>query len=257
LTDVYSTYSITLRIAHNIEKMQEAEQIYGYIAYAAFSIIIASSLHFVRKRFYEFFYMVHLAMFVLAVVFLGLHKPHKFAQAMYGIGAFWCFDRLLRIIRGFYYSYNNSVTLIPLPGLATKLVFRKRINFTPGSHAFVGIPAIRRFQSHPFTISSSSDVEFVIRAQKGFTFDLHTYAIRNPNSVLKASIDGPYGAVPDFKRTNKVVLFAGGSGGAFLFPIAMDIARNSTRCSVTRVEAIWVIKDESTSSRILNISNIF
>jgi predicted ferric reductase len=228
-----------------VQKLRQPQQVYGFIAYSAFSFIIASSLHVIRKRFYEFFYMMHLVMFIISVIFLGFHKPHKFAKAMYGVGAFWCFDRVLRTIRGFYYSYNNSVTIIPLPGLATKLVFRRPMNFTPGSHAFVSIPAIRRFESHPFTISSATDVEFVIRAQKGFTFDLHTYAIKNPNSVLKASIDGPYGAVPDFKRMNKVVLFAGGSGGAFLFPIAIDIAKNAERCSVTHVEAIWVIKDES------------
>ncbi|KAF8250580.1 hypothetical protein K440DRAFT_653467 [Wilcoxina mikolae CBS 423.85] len=209
----------------------------------AFNIIIITSLNYLRKRHYEFFYMMHVCMFAIAVTFLGLHKPHKFGKAMIVIGSIWCCDRLLRTVRGLYYSHGNSVTIIPLPGLATKLVFKRPMNFTPGSHAFVRIPAIRKFQSHPFTITSSPNVEFVVRAQKGFTFDLHTYAINHPNAVLKAFIDGPYGAVPDFKRMNNVILFAGGSGGAFLFAIAMDIARNVGRCSVTGVEAVWVIKD--------------
>ena len=237
-------------MAGNHARMQRLEQVYGFVAYAAFSIIIVTSLHYIRRRYYEFFYMIHCAMFVVGVIFLGLHKPKKFAKAMYGVGAFWCFDRLLRWSRTLYYYLgggggSNEVTVIPLPGLATKLVFRSptAMAFTPGSHAFVGIPHIRRFQTHPFTISSASAVEFVVRAQKGFTFDLHTYALKHPYTVLKASLDGPYGAVPDFKQMNRVVLLAGGSGGAFLFPIAVDIARNARRCAVTEVEAVWVIKD--------------
>lgn len=84
----------------------------------------------------------------------------------------------------------------------------------------------------------------MIRAQKGFTLDLHKYALKHPYKQVKAYIDGPYGAVPDFKRMNKVVLFAGGSGGAFLFPIAVDIVRNASRSAVGHLELVWVIKDE-------------
>lgn len=83
----------------------------------------------------------------------------------------------------------------------------------------------------------------MIRAQKGFTLDLHKYALQHLNTQVKAYIDGPYGAMLHFKRMNKVVLFAGGSGGAFSFPIATDIAKNAEGCSVP-VEFVWVIKDD-------------
>lgn len=231
-------------MAHNTAKMRDEEQVHGWIAFAAFNIIFASSLQFIRRRFYETFYLIHLTMFIIAVVSLGLHKPHKFAGAMIGVGAFWCLDRLIRTTRLIYYSFNNTATLVPLSGLATKVIFEKPINCQPGSHAFINIPSIRKFQSHPFTISSSDRIEFVIRAQKGFTLDLHKYALKHPYKQVKAYIDGPYGAVPDFKRMNKVVLFAGGSGGAFSFPIAIDMVRNAHRCAVTHLEFVWVIKDE-------------
>lgn len=224
--------------------MTEEEQVYGWVAFAAFNIIYASSLQYIRRRFYETFYLIHVAMFLVSVVFLGLHKPHKFANAAIVIGCIYILERLVRTTRLIYYSYNNSVTLVPLSGLATKVIFEKPIGCVPGSHAFITIPGIRKFQSHPFTISSSDRIEFVIRAQKGFTLDLHKYALKHPYKQVKAYIDGPYGAVPDFKRMNKVVLFAGGSGGAFLFPIAVDIVRNASRSAVTHLELVWVIKDE-------------
>lgn len=227
--------------------MTEEEQVYGWVAFAAFNIIYASSLQYIRRRFYETFYLIHVAMFLVSVVFVGLHKPHKFASSAIVIGCIYILDRLIRFTRQIYYSYNNNATLVPLSGLATKVIFEKPIGCVPGSHAFISIPGIRKLQSHPFTISSSDRIEFVIRAQKGFTLDLHKYALKHPYKQVKAYIDGPYGAVPDFKRMNKVVLFAGGSGGAFLFPIAVDIVRNASRSAVAHLELVWVIKDERKS----------
>jgi predicted ferric reductase len=247
-TNNTSTYTVTLTQGHNLKKMRDTEQIWGWVAFAAFNIIYASSLQFIRRRFYEAFYMTHVVMFVLSVIGLGLHKPKKFAFSVVAIGAIWCVDRIIRTCRLIYYSFNNTATLIPLPGLATKVVFKKPINCQPGSHAFINIPAIRRFQSHPFTISSADNIEFVIRAQKGFTLDLHKYALKNSGKQLKAFIDGPYGAVPDFRRMNKVVLFAGGTGGAFSFPIAIDIVRNAGRIETTHLEFVWVIRDERSYS---------
>lgn len=243
-----STYTAILTKARNFHKMTEEEQIFGWIAFAAFNIIYASSLQFIRRRYYEVFYLIHVAMFIVAVVFVGLHKPYKYKYATITIGCIWCLDRLIRTTRLIYYSYNNNATLVPLSGLATKVIFEKPIGCVPGSHAFITIPGIRKMQSHPFTISSSDRIEFVIRAQKGFTLDLHKYALKHPYKQVKAYIDGPYGAVPDFKRMNKVVLFAGGSGGAFLFPIAVDIVRNAHRSAVAHLELVWVIKDERKSN---------
>lgn len=243
-----STYTAILTKSRNFHKMTDEEQVFGWIAFAAFNIIYASSLQFIRRRYYEIFYLIHVAMFIVAVVFVGLHKPYKYKYATITIGCIWCLDRLIRTTRLIYYSYNNNATLVPLSGLATKVIFEKPIGCVPGSHAFITIPGIRKMQSHPFTISSSDRIEFVIRAQKGFTLDLHKYALKHPYKQVKAYIDGPYGAVPDFKRMNKVVLFAGGSGGAFLFPIAVDIVRNAHRSAVAHLELVWVIKDERKSN---------
>lgn len=226
------------------EELTQLSQVYGLVAFTTLNILFATSLHFIRRRFYEFFYIIHVCGFVIAVTFMGLHKPKKFAKAMYAMGSFWIFDRVVRIARATYYNYGNSALVIPLPGLATKVVFKRSINYQPGSHAFISIPEIRSFQSHPFTISSTGAVEFVIRAQQGFTLDLYKFALKHPHQKVRAFIDGPYGAVPDFKNVNNVVLIAGGSGAAFLFPIAIDIVRNASRCRVTEVQCVWVIRDE-------------
>lgn len=225
-------------------RLVELPQIYGWVAFAAINIIWITGLQWFRRRFYEWFFVIHVTMFMLFIIMLGLHKPLKFKDVMIAAGTIYLFDRVIRTIKTIYYSTNTTATLIPLPGLATKVVLSREIHCQPGSHAFLAIPAIRFAQSHPFTISSASRTEFVIRAQKGFTLDLHKYALQHPNAQVKAIFDGPYGAVPDFRRFNKVVLACGGSGGAFAFPIAIDIVRNAPRTNVTHLDVVWVIKDK-------------
>ena len=227
------------------EKLLELEQIYGYVAFGAFVLLYASSLQFIRKRFYEWFFVLHIVLFCVAVVFAGLHKPKKYAYAAVGVAVIYAVDRVIRTVRRVYLSWGQSATLHPLPGLATKVVFKHPVVCTPGSHAFITIPKLGWSQSHPFTISSPDGLEFIIKAQQGFTMDLHKMAIAAPGLRVRAWVDGPYGATPDFKNKDLVVLFAGGSGGAFLFPVAMDIARNAGRCRTRRVEAIWVVRDKS------------
>ncbi|RPB03421.1 hypothetical protein L873DRAFT_1860210 [Choiromyces venosus 120613-1] len=182
-------------------------------------------LQSIYQRFYELFYLSHISMFILAVVGMGLHKPKKSALAIIALGPLWCLGRM---IRGFQKS-DKLPTRLPC------------LHFHP---SYPEIPVA------PFTISSVGGVEFVIRAQKGFTLDLHKFALKNSGREVSAYIGGPNGAVPDFERMNRVVLFAEVSGEAFMFPIAVDIVRNVGRIAAGLVEVVWVIRDERMSTKI-------
>jgi len=231
--------------AHKLEEFQEIEIIWGFVAFAAFTIIGISSISYIRRLFYEYFYLVHIAMFIVAVAALGEHYPELYEVTLIMAGSFWVFDRLLRIGRAVYHSVGNRATVYPLPDGTTKVVLSKSASFQPGSHGFLSIPQIRGLQSHPFTISSCTNVEFIVRAQRGFTKDLYNHAVANPGASMRCAFDGPYGAVPDYRKFNRVVLCAGGSGGSFTFPIAIDIARNIARTGVVTLEFVWVIRNKS------------
>jgi predicted ferric reductase len=119
----------------------------------------------------------------------------------------------------------------------------------PGTHCFLWVPRIRALESHPFTIVSVTpySLELVIAAYDGFTRGLHSYAINNPGVSLRASIDGPYGAVPDFARTaDKVILVAGGSGASFTFGVALNIIHKLGDSRRISIEFIWTVKDQGT-----------
>jgi len=94
----------------------------------------------------------------------------------------------------------------------------------------------------------------VIAAYDGFTNDLHAYSINNPGVSLRASIDGPYGAVPDFARTaDKIILVAGGSGASFTFGLALDIIRKIGDSRIFSIEFIWAVKDQGTLPPLVHL----
>ena len=209
-------------------------------------IILATAL-FLRKLQYEFFYIVHILMFMVIVVMVGLHRPdftkHTIIITIF-TASIWVADRAFRFLKISFFSFGNTATITPLPHGGTRIVLRKSSSRAiPGSHAFLWIPAIRVTETHPFTIVSTKPLEFVVAAYDGFTSDLHAYALRNPGKALKASIDGPYGNVPNFADFTKVVFIAGGSGASFTFGVAVDLLRKLGDSKKTAIEFIWAVRE--------------
>jgi predicted ferric reductase len=190
-------------------------------------------------------------MFMLILVMVGLHRP-DFAKKTIVITIFtasiWVADRAYRFLKISFFSFRNTATIIPLPQGGTRIVLRKSPSrAVAGSHAFLWIPAIRATESHPFTIVSTKPLEFVVTAYDGFTSDLHAFALKNPGKSLKASIDGPYGNVPDFPTFTKVVFIAGGSGASFTFGAAVDLIGKLGESKKTTIEFVWVVRQRGKS----------
>jgi predicted ferric reductase len=191
---------------------------------------------------------MHILMFMLILVMVGLHRP-DFAKHTIVITLFtasmWFADRAFRFLKISFFSFGNTATITPLAHGGTRIVLRKSSSrAVAGTHAFLWIPAIRAIETHPFTIVSTKPLEFVIAAYDGFTRDLHAFAQKNPGKTLKASIDGPYGTVPDFAAFNKVLFIAGGSGASFTFGVAVDLIRKLGDSRKTAIEFVWAIREQ-------------
>lgn len=91
----------------------------------------------------------------------------------------------------------------------------------------------------------------MVAAHDGFTSDLHTFALKNPGKTLKASIDGPYGNVPDFITFTKVVFISGGSGASFTFGVAVDLVRELQDSKMTSIEFVWAVREQGTFNLLL------
>ncbi|KAK4100057.1 hypothetical protein N658DRAFT_516945 [Parathielavia hyrcaniae] len=223
----------------------DSGQIAAIVASFAFLSIIFSAV-FLRRLRYELFYVTHISSWVVAVVAVGFHQPeftHKALIVTLIAASMWFGDRIVRASRILYYSLNNEATLHSLPEGGTKVVMKKvPARAEPGKHCFVWIPAIRKFETHPFTIHRSSPVEFTVKAQNGFTSDLHKYAAAHPGATVRASIDGPYGTFPDPVDFDKVVLIAGGGGATFTFGLAVNALERMDQDSPKDIAFIWVVK---------------
>lgn len=231
------------------------EEIYGMVAGLSF-LALGVSGAVVRRWWYELFYYLHITFWMLGIIMVGLHQPEMTKNIIFATcacGGIWLLDRLLRLARLAAYSVSNEVTVHPLPNSATRIVLKKPpLRASSGKHCFLWIPKIRVSETHPFTIASSTPVELVIASYDGFTRDLHRYALKNPGTTLKASVDGAYGTFPNPQHSDKTLLVAGGSGASFAFGAALGALEAGT-CEKPRPEMVfvWMVKHYCESAPML------
>ncbi|KAJ6011583.1 hypothetical protein N7451_002995 [Penicillium sp. IBT 35674x] len=228
-----------------LEKMQLRKNYSGAIAGFSMVIIGFSTITYFMRGHYELFYMLHLSMFILIMTTVGMHRPEFSSHTVIIIiftACLWVMDRLIRAAKLVWNFFGNHATVTALPSEALRVKLSRRMYSSPGSHAFLWVPAIRWFESHPFTLLSSTPSEFVIRVYDGFTRDLYKAAQQAPSMSVRCSVDGPYGQVPNFKNFDKVILVAGGSGASFTFAVALDLIESFTKV-VKSIDFIWVVRN--------------
>ncbi len=218
----------------------------GITAGLSFLIIAVTSL-LLRKLRYEVFYIIHIVFFMLVIIGVSFHRPVSVKLIWLPVcaGSMWFCDRAIRTGRTLWFTYRNSASVTPLPHGGVRIVLaRNPRRARPGTHLFLWIPKVRLFETHPFTITSTDPLELVISAHDGFTKDLFNYASKHPDTRLRASMDGPYGTLPNFAEYINVVLIAGGSGASFTFGIAVDLLSTLSPESGSRINFVWVVREK-------------
>ncbi|CAG7972845.1 unnamed protein product [Penicillium salamii] len=242
------TYVASWAQTGNLYKFNELEYFAGAIAGLAMIVIGLSTITWVVRRSYEAFYFIHLALFLLIIIMIGLHRPKISKQSVVIIiftACMWGLDRLVRLAKICWNLYGNHAVITTVPDGAVRVKLNRNLNCKPGSHAFLWIPSLRLFESHPFTLISNEPVEFLIRPYDGFTSDLFKVAQKQPGQRLRCSLDGAYGQVPSFMDFDSVVLVAGGSGASFTFAIALDLVKQLKKTgSNKRIDFMWAVKSE-------------
>ncbi|KAK8069487.1 hypothetical protein PG994_006103 [Apiospora phragmitis] len=209
---------------------------------------------FVLRRFnYELFYVVHVVLFTVMLITLGLHRPEvdkeKIAIITCIAAGLWGADRLIRMSRLMYNSVNNEATIHPLPQGGTQILLKKPLpRAVPGTHCFVWLPRVRLLETHPFTIVATSPTELIVNSYNGFTRSLHKHATKNPGATLKVALEGPYGTFPDPILFDKVICVAGGSGATFTFGIASNMLQKMTENTKSSIDFIWAVKSRDSLS---------
>ncbi|KAF5680206.1 ferric-chelate reductase [Fusarium circinatum] len=204
-------YTIHFGRQGRLVQLLKKEDIEGMGAGVAMLVLLMGVF---RQKHYELFYASHIIGFVAVVLLTALHRP-------------------------------NWAKKIPTVMLIILMLKKPSMEYAlPGSHCFLWIPRLRLFESHPFTIVSndSCGLELVMKSHEGFTKAVGSFANEHLRTSLWASIDGPYGSLPDVSNYDKLILIAGGSGAAFTFGVMNRLMIKREKLAICSIEFVWAVR---------------
>lgn len=208
------------------EAMQHSQLIMtGTIGMAAFLCLFLQSPSIVRHAYYEVFLHAHFLLALAAVVAVWIHLNTLPQQALLlSALTLWIAERLMRVwlvVRNNVGAGGTKAEVEALTGDAIRVTLQlaRPWTFQPGQHAYLYIPAIGWWTSHPFSLAWSEDavdpakekilpmerseilamrkttVSLIIRRRTGFTEKMWKKAASSPTGtfVTRAIVEGPYG----------------------------------------------------------------
>ena len=242
-------YVAELYQSSSLKRLLQVEQIVGIVAGSSMVVIGITAL-LLHKMLYEIFYIIHIVCYILVLITLGMHRPDPMEDVLWMVvfaAALWLSDRLVRLCRFLWYAGDNTATVSALPHNGMRIVlYRFSHRVAPGSHIYLWIPSIKAIESHPFTVVSTNPIELVVKVQDGFTRDLQKVTAHS-DMKLKATMDGPYGTLPEFSLFDHIVFIAGGSGASFTFGIACDLVLRMGNGKRHSISFHWAIRVLGTS----------
>ncbi|KAF4466742.1 hypothetical protein FALBO_6383 [Fusarium albosuccineum] len=251
----------------------------GFVATCAFVFLGIQASSPLRHAFYETFKFLHILVAITAVVGLYYHlvakeSLYQWLCYVYAVIALWTFDRtwrLWRLIRSHVGGSRSRTVVEALPGNAVRLTMTlaRPWKASPGQHAYLYMPSVSFWQSHPFSVawydgvedpknerlaSTNQDllamqqqrVSFIIRARTGMTDTLYQKALVAPGGRFETSCfaEGPYGGHHSFDSYGTVVLFAGGVGITHPVPYIKHLVQgyNDGTVAARRILLVWTIQ---------------
>ncbi|XP_058179308.1 ferric reduction oxidase 2-like [Rhododendron vialii] len=252
-------YVIYWVVTHQISQMVKWDKtgvanVAGEIALLAGLAMWVTTFPRIRRKMFELFFYTH-HLYIVFIIFFVFHVGIAYSCMM--LPGFYLFlvDRFLRFLQS-----RRGVRLVSarvLPCEAVELSFSKSrgLSYTPTSIMFMNVPGISKMQWHPFTISSSSNLEpeklsVIIKSEGSWSKKLYQM-LSSPNSSLDhldVSIEGPYGPVStDFLRHETIVMVSGGSGISPFISIIRDLTflTETLKCKTPQILLIAVFKNSS------------
>ncbi|GFZ16923.1 ferric reduction oxidase 2 [Actinidia rufa] len=181
----------------------------------------------IRRKMFEIFFYTHY-LYILFIVFFIFHVGISYS----------CMMLPARVLTCEVMELNFSKT--------------RGLSYTPTSIMFMNVPGISKLQWHPFTISSSSNLEpeklsVIIKSEGSWSKKLYQM-LSSPSSVdhLNVSIEGPYGpASTNFLRHDTLVMVSGGSGITPFISIIRDLIFTSetVKCKTPQILLICAFKN--------------
>lgn len=250
--------------------------LWGFIATCAFVGLGLQAFSPVRHAYYEIFKIIHIALAILAIYGLWIHlaaydRQLGWLKAVIGLWAGDRAARVLRMLRSHLFGSRSRTIVEALPGNAVRLTttLARPWSARPGQHAYLYMPSLSLWQSHPFSIawvdgvedptterlastrqdlmgSQQMRVSYVIRARTGFTDSLYKKALAAPGGRLETTCysEGPYGGTHSLDSYGTAVLFAGGVGITHQVPYVQKLVAGYSEGTVAtrKILLVWTIQ---------------
>ncbi|XP_052193504.1 ferric reduction oxidase 2-like [Diospyros lotus] len=188
----------------------------------------------IRQKMFELFFYTHY-LYILFMVFYIFHLGFSYSFTI--LPGFYLFlvDRYLRFLQSRQGVALLAARILPCQTLELNFSKSPALSYSPTSMIFINVPSISKLQWHPFTISSSSNLDpdrlsVIIKNEGSWTKKL--YQMLSPPSPvdhLNVSVEGPYGPVSThFLGHGVLVMVSGGSGIAPFISIIRELIFAST-----------------------------
>ena len=240
---------VPLSLAHGLVSMIN-DDILDSTGLAAMSIVILisfCSLSVFRRRFFDYFLIIHQLLFISFLIVGSLHSQIFFFYAIAGI-VICILDRFCRIARISMPRKLLDVTKVPGDGVRVKFQVKQVGSSVLGQYAFLSFSPTGIANFHPFTLTNGPNEEVkevFIKALGDATKKLLSTSI---DDKVKFFVDLPYGRWPfNIARYPIVLLVSGGIGiTPFIAALRHIYDYNSSRKShhphLTKIILVWNVK---------------
>ncbi|KAH3679551.1 hypothetical protein WICMUC_000884 [Wickerhamomyces mucosus] len=209
----------------------------GLVTFVGFFFSVFISLKPIRRKFYSWFYSIHLAIGYLSLILLEIHsRPGITLFTLINVGVV-----IYSVVLKFLYTYETEINVLSQDESLLQLIkisapFDDTIN--QGCHIRIGLfqklnPLHYLTTSHPYTLIQTQTNEMVLIVKKtNFEFI----------KEQKYTIFGPFNSSipPDFDHNVKnLLLVSGGSGLSFNLPNYLKYFRNKS----INLKLIWIVRN--------------
>ncbi|KAI4324945.1 hypothetical protein MLD38_030386 [Melastoma candidum] len=222
----------------------------GETALAAGLCLWAMTWPQIRRQFFELFFYAH-HLYVVFVVFFVFHVG--FPSATTVLPGFYLFllDRYLRFLQSQQRVRLVSARVLPCQTIELNFAKHPGLSYMPSSMVFINVSSISRLQWHPFTVTSSSNMDtdslsIVIKCEGNWSKHLYEkLSSQSSPDPLPISLEGPYGpASTDFHRHDRLVMISGGSGITPFISIIRDLLfiSNGDNNKMPQIKLVCIFK---------------
>ena len=228
----------------------------GTMLVLVMTLMIITSLPYVRRKVFELFYFIHV---VCAAVLMVCAFYHTGFLVPLLAGLTWGLDFVIRKLYMPFFRYPRKGTARIISDSVVELSFPKQdgFDFNPAQYVYLAVPKLGYFQWHPFSLSSSPNQKLVtLHIRKAGSWTKALYALAEKQSDIDILLEGPYGSMGvDFTNPDKyqtVMLFSGGIGVTPMQSLCNSLLHdhNNGIRKLQKLSFIWIERDPVVMSEV-------